>query len=798
MTLTRRIYLLTGLVAALATVVVVLLVIAIGEYRDAQRQGDEVRSAITSGAEVERSTVELRIAVGAVAAGLSDAFEERFVEQSEQLERALRRFDAATQSPEVLREAATATREEVDAFQREYAASLFRQAQRDPQAARDRVVDGVEGAQWGERLNRSFDRLRAVENRVIAEREQAARDASDRARIGLLLAGAGLLVLLAAATMYQRSALVVPLRRLSAAASRMTGGDLGVRVEIARDDEIGELSRAFNAMAASMDATQSEMEAQNAELEQVNEQLRMRGDELVATAQSLSAETGRLEALSAFGQRLIATSDLREVAELTLSAAMDVGGARAGSVYAGRGLGLLAVRGIAPDRIPQALTAGEGHAGRAIAEHRSVEVAGGPDAPEVDGIGGAEPLGRELFVPLIRDGDVVGVLRLGWLTTAPLDRDTAALLEQFARQAAVALASAQAGAQIRELAAVNRAVIEASRDAMSLHAHDGGVILSNQAMREHALDVWGRAAEDLPELAVDLAGALVDPHSYLETLEAIRAGHAEETFDEFEVADTGRVFTRFTREVRIAGQDQMGRLVVIREVTAERQSERAKEAFVANVSHEVRTPLAGIIGFSELLLGREFEPEERERHLQTIHREARRLSSLVDDFLDLQGLDQARFRIVPTKLDVREVVREQASVYARDDAHPIRLELPDAPVEVLADELRIGQVLGNLLSNAIKYSPGGGEVTVTVTADDGVARVEVTDQGLGIPPAVVAHVFERFFRVAREGHERIGGTGLGLALARELVELHGGRIGVESTEGRGSRFWFTLPRVDAG
>lgn len=794
MSLTRRLYVLSAVVAALAALVVGLLVVAINQYRDAQGQATEVREAIEAASEVERASVELRIAAGALALGGSEEFRDQFIIEARRLDRALRRFDEQTTEPPEVRSAAAETREKVDAFQREYAESLFRQVERDPAAARRRVASGGEGRERTAELRDSFRALREVEDRVIEAREQEAGAAATRATVAVVAAGVGLIILLVAAVAYQRSAVIQPLRRLGAAATQISGGDLGVRVDVRGDDELGEVGRAFNAMAASMDATQSEMEAQNAELEQVNEQLRQRGNELSATAQSLSTETGRLEALSTFGQRLIATSGLQEVAELTLRAAMDVSGARVGTVHAGRALALLAARGIAPDRVPQTLVAGEGLAGRAIDEHMTVDIAGDPAAPEVDGIGGPTAVGRQLFVPLVRNTDVVGVLGLGWLSAASLDPDTAGLLEQFARQAAVAIASAQATDQVRELADVNRAVIEASRDGISLHAQGGALILTNQAMRAHALDVWGRSVEELTDLVMDLAGALTDPRGYLETTDLIVNDRAEETLDEFEVADTGRVFTRYTRRVRVAGHDEPRRLVVIREVTAERQSERAKEAFVANVSHEVRTPLAGIIGFSELLLGREFQPGERRRHLETIHGEALRLSSLVDDFLDLQGVDQARFRMVPTKVDVRDVVRQQASVYTGlDDSYDIHLDLTDEPALVVADELRIGQVLGNLFSNAIKYSPGGGDVRVSVENRADEVRVEVADDGLGIPSSHVAHVFDRFFRVEHEGHERIGGTGLGLALARELVEMHGGRIGVESTEGEGSRFWFTLP-----
>lgn len=796
MTLKRRLYALAAFIIVMIVVVVALLVAATEGYRDAQRQASAATANVELSAQTERVALDLRAAAERLALTGAERYRRDFIALSVAMEDAQRRFAAAERQSDAARAAAAQAEQELDAFLREYPESLVRQVDEDPAAARRRASQVSEGRERVDDLRAAFRRLRLVERRAVAAREADAHAAATRAVIGAVLAGGLFILLTISAVVYQRRTVLEPLRRMAAAASQLEHGDLAVRVEAGRDDEIGELGRSFNAMAASLDATQAELEAQNAELGQVNAQLRERGEELAATARELSAETGRLESLSTFGQQLIATSGLQEVANLALHAAMQVSGADAGTAHAGQGLPLLAVRGVAPDGVPQRVVAGEGLSGQAVQQHLTIDV-DAPADPDAQRLSAHADVAREVHIPLIRNREVVGVLAVGWRDAGAVSRETLALLEQFARQAAVAIASAEAADRVRELADVNRAVVEASRDAISLHARDGAVILANQASRQHALDVWGRPIDELPELSRDLAGALRDPQRYLETMELIIGDRAEETFDEFEVADTGRIFTRYTRRVRVSGQDEPGRLVVIREVTGERQSERAKEAFVANVSHEVRTPLAAILGFSELLLGREFDPDARRRHLETIHREAERLSSLVDDFLDLQGLDQARFRIAPRDVDVREIAREQASAYAgRAERHEIRLDLPPEPVRVLADALRIGQVVGNLLSNAVKYSPDGGDVTVRVARDEGSARVEVADRGLGIPAALVGHVFDRFFRIEQGDHGRIGGTGLGLALARELVELHGGRIGVESTEGEGSRFWFTLPLAD--
>jgi signal transduction histidine kinase len=224
------------------------------------------------------------------------------------------------------------------------------------------------------------------------------------------------------------------------------------------------------------------------------------------------------------------------------------------------------------------------------------------------------------------------------------------------------------------------------------------------------------------------------------------------------------------------------------------ESEQVKSELVSNVSHELRTPLASVLGFSSLMLDREVSPDETKRYLEVIRTEARRLAALLNDLLDLQRVEQEALDLRSEEVELNELLSTQVTLYsAQSDTHELRFQAAGEPLAVRGDRDRLAQVIGNLLSNAIKYSPEGGVVEVTTEAIGDEAWIWVRDEGLGIPRAHQEQIFTKFFR-GDVGHELgIAGTGLGLVLARQIVEAHGGQLGFESEVGRGSTFWLQLP-----
>jgi signal transduction histidine kinase len=225
---------------------------------------------------------------------------------------------------------------------------------------------------------------------------------------------------------------------------------------------------------------------------------------------------------------------------------------------------------------------------------------------------------------------------------------------------------------------------------------------------------------------------------------------------------------------------------------------RHKSEFLANMSHELRTPLNSIIGFSEVLKDKmfgELNPKQAE-YVQDIHSAGRHLHSLIDDILDLSKIEAGRMELQLSRFDLRSLIRDAVTVMherAKNKDIVLDVAVPENLGEIKADERKLKQILLNLLSNAVKFTPKGGRITVTAVAHNPGIQISVADTGIGIAPADQEIIFEEFRQAGHDDSHEREGTGLGLALARKFVEMHGGRIWVESEVGKGSTFTFTLP-----
>ncbi len=332
-------------------------------------------------------------------------------------------------------------------------------------------------------------------------------------------------------------------------------------------------------------------------------------------------------------------------------------------------------------------------------------------------------------------------------------------------------------------------ILSTVHEGLILLDRDNRVVVSNQAFGK----LFGAGT---PAITGRSPLEIVRTDKLEDAFEAIsRGGEVYEGEFTLEGPGSERTFELSAAPIRELGE-RTGAVMVFRDVTRTRRLERIRRDFVANVSHELRTPLTSIHGYAETLAARLDKHETYGKFVEAILRNSERLTSLVNDLLDLSRIERPDFRLEQREDDLASVI--QANVESHQAAaaqKDIRLGFSpgEFPHRLGFDRNRIDQVLTNLLDNAIKYTPSGGSVTVTTVRGPAAVTVNVTDTGPGIPVEDQARVFERFYRVDKHRSRELGGTGLGLAIVKHIVALHKGQSGVESIEGQGARFWFSLP-----
>jgi signal transduction histidine kinase len=243
---------------------------------------------------------------------------------------------------------------------------------------------------------------------------------------------------------------------------------------------------------------------------------------------------------------------------------------------------------------------------------------------------------------------------------------------------------------------------------------------------------------------------------------------------------------------------EVQRLLFFRDVTHETEVDRMKSEFLSHAAHELRTPMASIYGFAELLRTRRMSEEKRQELLDIIHRQAEAMTAIIDELLDLARIDDRRGKdFVFAPVDAAALLREAVASFKTPEGRDVpTLDLPEGLPPLRADASKLEQAVRNLLSNAYKYSPQGGAVEVRLLdGGDGRLGLQVRDHGLGMSPEQVARVFERFYRADTSGN--IPGTGLGMSIVQEIASLHQGEAVVDSALGEGTTVTLWLPTVAA-
>src|SRR6266852_6174432 len=417
--------------------------------------------------------------------------------------------------------------------------------------------------------------------------------------------------------------------------------------------------------------------------------------------------------------------------------------------------------------------------------------------------------------PVISGGHTIGVIELLGRSVRHTEDDLVTMLSTAGVEIGQFVQRAETTQALRRSEADHRAIYERSPIGIARVSGDGELLEGNPAllrMLEH--DIETMRSQAWPDLlrAYDQAAGRA-------RLAPLLAGITDQRSVQVRAA-TGGGRWLWLQMTATSIPDASGRpehvLVMVEDVTTVRETQdrlaealdsqrganatlekldRTKTEFLSIVSHEFRTALTGIQGFSELIRDGGLDTDEVRAYGGYIFNDADRVNRLIGDMLDLDRMESGRMSIRLAEVDINEVLTDVMTRASSSSAVIVDFKSdldPRLPI-VNGDRDRLVQVLSNLVNNAVKYSPDGGTVTLSTRSDGGFALVSVSDTGLGIPPDEIEHVFERFRRVRSGAAQSIPGTGLGLTIVKQIVEMHGGKIWVESAVGHGSAFHFTIP-----
>lgn len=442
------------------------------------------------------------------------------------------------------------------------------------------------------------------------------------------------------------------------------------------------------------------------------------------------------------------------------------------------------------------------------------------------GGGGRQGLHHTLFVPLLSQGETVGALVVCRPKGSPFAVEEEELLRAIAGELGTLWYSASLYSRLDQMSSNplarftyknqerriqtlsvlsesvrgEKALMGAIMDSIA----DGVVVTDAlgtiRLLNPKAKDILGLYAENaIGQNATDFIRRFHDVsyEQIREKFQEVIEGEKTFTMEVKLALPTTRYYTLSLGPVRSREGMVKGIVAVLSDITKLKEMDQMKTDLMSMVTHEIRTPLATVRGFAQILLKGGIPAEKSSEFLGIINRQSNRLVNLVNDFLDISRIESGRQVITKGPLDIEKLVRNAVTdLQPLADEKDIKLAFtgPSASIaEILADRNLIEQALINLVSNGIKYSPKGAQVEVALAKDGDFVRLDVKDNGLGIPKEALPRLFEKFYRVRCDDRKDIIGTGLGLSLVKQIVEVHGGAISVQSEHGVGSTFSFTIP-----
>ena len=527
---------------------------------------------------------------------------------------------------------------------------------------------------------------------------------------------------------------------------------------------------------------------------------------ILATQTSLALERARLfdetltrlsevSMLYTMAQRISSSLDLQHMLDTIVTSLRQVIGCRACCIFliddSEEKLEIKAADGLKPRwRQMAKLRLGEGAAGRAAAENRTIYLS--DTSKEPDFIFFDEEVKSLLVVPLMAQGKVIGTINVDDNHADAFGSTQERLLTIAAAQAGVTIENARLFAKISAEQQQTQAIIQHMADGLLLIDSHGVIRTCNFTLT----NMLGLRRDQI--VGQDIHSPVLHPNLASVTASSTELARTGVLAREVSIeTPRPRALQVFTTTVVDDQKKPAGEVRLVHDVTKERELEQLKDDFYSTVSHELRTPLFSIQGFAQIMLEEdELDQNTQKEFLDTIRRQATQLSEMVNNLLDLSKFEEGKLELEKEPLSLLEVI-QQTILRLQGFAHQQKVTLiPNLPPqlpEVIGDRQRLEQVLTNLIGNAIKFSATDDQVAVSASETGTDLLVQVEDKGIGIPPEDLESIFSRYYQAGNKSERSAMGSGLGLHIAKKIVEGHGGQIWVESEDGQGSTFSFTLP-----
>ncbi|KWW22583.1 hypothetical protein AS888_12205 [Peribacillus simplex] len=592
-----------------------------------------------------------------------------------------------------------------------------------------------------------------------------------------------------------------PLADFSMAANEIAAGREAVlSVNENRRDELGTLSIAFKKMLSSVQEKEQELMAHNEELLAQQDELQAQQNELQVTLGIIRDNEQKLTRRNELINGISSTLDKNEVLKSIVFNMSKI-------ISADRGMIALVHEdasssfGISDNGVKQFRN--NIHSGlnyRLLEEKKPFTI----KREQLDAEKGYHEntnYSYDLYLPVLSTFQEVDAIMVYSRYGTPFKDQEVEECETLAKQIATSLDKIKLYEQTEGNRKLNQDILNTIKEGIQLIDQDGKVVQVNQpfcdifktgSTPDQIIDLpWEKWSAELSEQMEGdrFSRSLEEAIQHLE-----EANHEQRSFT-FKKKETNQVIKVYFEALRYR-EEGFGTILVYRDITKEYEVDQMKSEFVSTVSHELRTPLASVLGFTELMLNKPLKPERQTKYLQTIYNEAKRLTALINDFLDVQKMESGKQVYEKKYVEVLPLLQKVIEHLEINTAHhDIQLQVETTDVMILGDRIKIEQAFTNLLSNSIKYSPDGGRILVRVYSSKEMLSIDIEDEGLGIPEESLPHLFQKFYRVDNSDRRRIGGTGLGLAIVDEIIKSHGGQVTVVSQYGKGSTFTISFPKV---